>query len=239
MRQANLPHRQSSDSTPGGRSESPGNVKDISAPPEEQRSTSPNPVPMSAARTGRAASPSPVLRPHRALSPNSATFPNKRDRIYTPESEEVLEPEEQELTGDDQAQFSNHARPATPTFTGTSTNSGRTITGFPRTVRLSPSKTGENHTSSDLDATSLSPPKFMSATPGLSSSSVSARSFEKVNTPVKQTSTGTRYGAALGEATPSPVRQWGGVTPQCPRCGKSVYFAEQVGKIIFRRLYFH
>ncbi|KAF8200350.1 cysteine and glycine-rich protein [Pholiota molesta] len=51
--------------------------------------------------------------------------------------------------------------------------------------------------------------------------------------------TGTRYGAALGgggaaaggqvkaQSTGSP-RKWGGETPLCERCGKSVYFAEQV-----------
>ncbi|KAH9996139.1 hypothetical protein BJV74DRAFT_769233 [Russula compacta] len=48
--------------------------------------------------------------------------------------------------------------------------------------------------------------------------------------------TGTRYGAGLmGElrSTPtgSPVRQWGSGTPQCPRCNKNVYFAEQVKAI--------
>ncbi|KAI0277870.1 hypothetical protein BGY98DRAFT_1089761 [Russula aff. rugulosa BPL654] len=51
--------------------------------------------------------------------------------------------------------------------------------------------------------------------------------------PLAASTTGTRYGAALmGElrSTPtgSPVRQWGGGTPQCPRCNKNVYFAEQV-----------
>ncbi|TFK48310.1 LIM-domain-containing protein [Heliocybe sulcata] len=41
------------------------------------------------------------------------------------------------------------------------------------------------------------------------------------------TMTGTRYGAALGGVS-SPSKQWGGGTPVCPRCGKNVYFAEQV-----------
>ena len=46
---------------------------------------------------------------------------------------------------------------------------------------------------------------------------------------LKETSTGTRYGAALG-GTASPAKTWelGGTTPVCPRCGKNVYFAEQV-----------
>ena len=54
--------------------------------------------------------------------------------------------------------------------------------------------------------------------------------------PIAQTATGTRYGAALGGqvglqltgGAPSP-RKWGAANPSCPRCGKSVYFAEQVG----------
>ncbi|KAM5530850.1 hypothetical protein V8D89_015494 [Ganoderma adspersum] len=52
--------------------------------------------------------------------------------------------------------------------------------------------------------------------------------------PLAPTMTGTRYGAALGGAAAAPLvpamtgRQWGAGTPKCPRCGKSVYFAEQV-----------
>ncbi|KAL4063956.1 hypothetical protein V8B97DRAFT_1904451 [Scleroderma yunnanense] len=54
--------------------------------------------------------------------------------------------------------------------------------------------------------------------------------------PLKQTSTGTRYGLTLGGVSTSPVKSWGlgGATPACPRCGKNVYFAEQikaVGKV--------
>ncbi|KAF8824436.1 hypothetical protein HHX47_DHR8000356 [Lentinula edodes] len=49
--------------------------------------------------------------------------------------------------------------------------------------------------------------------------------------PITQTPTGTRYGVALGgpvaHITGSP-RKWGGETPNCPKCGKSVYFAEQL-----------
>lgn len=52
-------------------------------------------------------------------------------------------------------------------------------------------------------------------------------------TPLKQTSTGTRYGMALGGTGNSPVKSWGlgGTTPVCPRCGKNVYFAEQMKAI--------
>ena len=61
-------------------------------------------------------------------------------------------------------------------------------------------------------------------------------------TPLKQTSTGTRYGVALtggvgvnttGSASPGP-RKWGVGTPVCPRCVKNVYFAEQVSCVPFQ-----
>ena len=62
-------------------------------------------------------------------------------------------------------------------------------------------------------------------------------------TPLKQTSTGTRYGVALtggvgvnvtGSGSLSP-RKWGVGTPVCPRCTKNVYFAEQVSCVSFQK----
>jgi len=47
-------------------------------------------------------------------------------------------------------------------------------------------------------------------------------------TPPMQTSTGTRYGRGLTGVGGGTNRQWGGGTPVCPKCGKLVYFAEQV-----------
>ncbi|KAK0200942.1 hypothetical protein DFS33DRAFT_1090665 [Desarmillaria ectypa] len=49
--------------------------------------------------------------------------------------------------------------------------------------------------------------------------------------PLIQTSTGTRYGAALGMVSPQTTgKKWGGAstTPRCPKCNGLVYFAEQV-----------
>jgi len=218
LRQANLPHRQDSSSTPVQKSDFPCKSNDLTPLATNKPSTpliSPYWTGSSATKTGRM--PSPVLGPK---SPSLATSPNKPD--------ELLETEEQDDKVDDQAQFTSHPHPASPTFAGASTNTGRGVTGFPRTVPLSPSKTDQNHSPVDLDDASLSPPKSLPATLGQSNSSASAQSFEKANTPLKQTSTGTKYGAALSGTTPSPARKWGGGTPQCPRCGKSVYFAEQV-----------
>jgi len=49
-------------------------------------------------------------------------------------------------------------------------------------------------------------------------------------TSLKQTATGTRYGAAFSGSPSNPGKTWGlgGTTPVCPRCGKNVYFAEQM-----------
>lgn len=77
-------------------------------------------------------------------------------------------------------------------------------------------------------------------------SSPGARSFGNI-APLTQTSTGTRYGVALGggntpiagvgvQMTGSP-RKWGGGTPTCPRCMKSVYFAEQVCQSLCQDLF--
>ena len=51
---------------------------------------------------------------------------------------------------------------------------------------------------------------------------------KEVMTPLVQTSTGTRYGRGLTGVGGGKNRQWGGGTPVCPKCGKLVYFAEQV-----------
>lgn len=95
--------------------------------------------------------------------------------------------------------------------------------------------------------TATSPPALppRGHTPSQSTSSPvklgSPATFGRVNgstaVPLVPTATGTRYGAALnsgglrsGMLAPMATgsRQWGGGTPSCAKCGKSVYFAEQV-----------
>lgn len=56
--------------------------------------------------------------------------------------------------------------------------------------------------------------------------------------PLVQTSTGTRYGRGLTGVGGGSNRQWGGGTPVCPKCGKLVYFAEQVS-IRTKTFHFH
>ncbi|KAF5326640.1 hypothetical protein D9611_000875 [Ephemerocybe angulata] len=75
-----------------------------------------------------------------------------------------------------------------------------------------------------------------SSASGLPSSSGGAGAFGSglpsgggIGVQMTGTPTGTRYGAALGvQMTGSPAKRWGAATPVCPRCKKSVYFAEQV-----------
>lgn len=106
--------------------------------------------------------------------------------------------------------------PPALTFAGTATSTVR-IGDMPRTVPLSPTKSASNGT----DVTS---------TPKLSSVTL-ARSSSSPMTPLQSTSTGTRYGVAFGNSG-TPVKVFSaGTTPTCPRCGKSVYFAEQMKAI--------
>ncbi|KAK1230188.1 hypothetical protein PQX77_006734 [Marasmius sp. AFHP31] len=80
-------------------------------------------------------------------------------------------------------------------------------------------------------------PTRVPVTLGRSNSAIPASMVNAMTKPLTQTATGTRYGAALGNVgvatnmTGSSPRKWGGTTPSCPKCGKSVYFAEQTTKI--------
>lgn len=130
------------------------------------------------------------------------------------------------------------------------TNTGRPGIGtIPRTVPL------RRHMGSrSMDISSASVPKVISVnTTGSSTSSSTPSSYalarsKSPTSPLFSSLTGTRYGVALtgvatcntggiglhgtGGVLSSPTggspRKWGSGTPSCPRCGKSVYFAEQV-----------
>lgn len=111
----------------------------------------------------------------------------------------------------------------------TPSHAGRSDGGLPRTIPLNGTATSERATSPTKPTSSVPVALGRSASLNVNGATGAPRVASLVSN-----STGTRYGAALtGESrsTPkggSPVRQWGSGTPQCPRCGKSVYFAEQV-----------
>ena len=97
------------------------------------------------------------------------------------------------------------------------TGGGRTgMKDLPSRLPLSPTKRG-----------GVEEP--LSQTPQTGGSTVAATLGRKeMIMPLVATSTGTRYGRGLTGAGGGASRQWGGGTPVCPKCGKSVYFAEQV-----------
>jgi hypothetical protein len=155
-------------------------------------------------------SPGPLLRPTRVLSPTRTAF-------VATDSEQIDSTDNTTDQGSDDSHFM-------PSHTGRSEN------GLPRTVPLA-------------GTPDLVPSPTKSLAPTLSGSPATLGRAHSISgngaigprriAPLAASTTGTRYGAALmGElrSTPtgSPMRQWGGGTPKCPRCDKNVYFAEQV-----------
>lgn len=115
-------------------------------------------------------------------------------------------------------------------YAGILSNTGRSgYGGLPRTIPLSPTRRSRT-----IDPAEEQESTHYNAVP-LGRSHSSATAYDNSPRPITQTSTGTRYGAALGSTswvssntTGSPARKWGGTNPSCGRCGKSVFFAEQV-----------
>ncbi|KAG5646147.1 hypothetical protein DXG03_004200 [Asterophora parasitica] len=181
--------------------------------------------------------PQPLLRPNRTLatSPVSASFPRAAEAL-------VADPEQPLSDVDIESQEKRDqfdARPSTPIVSpvrsGTPSNSGR-FGGLPRTVPLTPTRSRPGHFPSN--SVGSTPAQFTGGTPAHSTGAIQFTGGSPAPvSPIKQTATGTRYGVALGGTMPvqftggmggSP-RKWGAAsTPTCPRCGKSVYFAEQV-----------
>jgi hypothetical protein len=155
-----------------------------------------------------ASSPGPLLRPTRVLSPTRGTF--------SADSEQTDSTDNTTDQGSDDSQF-------------TPSHVGRSEGGLPRTVPLAGTPDRAASPTKRLASNLNSPVTLGRANSINGSGAIGARRVA----PLTANTTGTRYGAALmGElrstATGSPVRQWGGGTPQCPRCTKNVYFAEQV-----------
>jgi hypothetical protein len=232
LRQANLPH------TPKDLSPSPPRAAATSPTSRQLRAVSPpssppkpSPPPSASGRplfpsltinrkdTGifgdPPSSPGPLLRPTRVLSPTRGVFNTDSEQIDGTDGTST-DP------GSDDSQF-------TPSHVGRSEN------GLPRTVPLAGTVATPDRVPSPTKRTALA-----SALTGSPAALARAHSISgngaiggRKIAPLAASTTGTRYGAALmGElrSTPtgSPVRQWGGGTPQCPRCNKNVYFAEQV-----------
>lgn len=95
---------------------------------------------------------------------------------------------------------------------------------------LSPKKCGGDDSAvggEDVDANGVDPPQR----PQIGGTTGAVTLGRKgVMAPLVPTSTGTRYGRGLAGVGGGTNRQWGGGTPVCPKCGRMVYFAEQVSK---------
>jgi hypothetical protein len=153
-------------------------------------------------------SPGPLLRPTRVLSPTRPVF--SADLEQSDGTDSTTD------QGSDDSQF-------------TPSHAGRAENGLPRTVPLIgtpdrvPSPTKRTPPISSSTPATLSRAHTLSGNGGIGARRIA---------PLAASTTGTRYGAALmGELRSTPTgspRQWGSGTPQCPRCEKNVYFAEQV-----------
>lgn len=233
LRQANLPHHAADPSvsaspSPANETSSSPPQRPIASPPLPPRFTPPPqtsirkgtlfPITVGRKDTGifsgdAASSPGPLLRPTRVLSPTRGNFIANAEQMST--TDNTAEGEDE---GDD-SQF-------TPSHTG------RSEGGLPRTVPLAGTpKRADSPTKRPVPATISASTLGRTLSVGGNGGTGTRRIA-----PLAASTTGTRYGAALTgglRSTPTggAARQWGGGTPQCPRCSKSVYFAEQVKAI--------
>ena len=162
-----------------------------------------------------------MLRPTRALSPT-------RGAAYRSPALEEIADETAELEA---APASHEEEP--PVSAAPTAHTGRGQGGLPRTVPLSPRKTrfGED----TVDATVASPDTTTPPPPATNGRTPSLDTTPHLTGTVRlaPSATGTRYGRALAPTATGTPRQWGlgGANPACGRCGKTVYFAEQVKAI--------
>ncbi|KAG9311030.1 hypothetical protein JVU11DRAFT_8927 [Chiua virens] len=167
--------------------------------------------------------PGPLLRANSVLPArysrapaNLPSDPNTTSAEPTTEGNDTAEEEEVQDLVDERVSFE-----------GEITNTKR-VGEFqlPRTVPLSPSKYTSIASRATERTESISVERPVSPLKPYSTGVLNGGGINSL----KHTATGTRYGAALGAGSGSPARTWGlgGETPVCPRCGKNVYFAEQM-----------
>lgn len=179
--------------------------------------------------TGNATEPSraasPLFRPNRVYNP---IRPSNTEPPKPPDSVDSTEGDTQ--PGASEAIDEEGWEP--PAVHGAPSHNGRGAGGLPRTV--------------PLDATMAGPPRTPSpvkvqptvAEPESASLTGDGATSGRMTIPLGIATTGIRYGAALSGRMTSPVattpmRQWGGGTPVCGKCQKTVYHAEQVGSAVF------
>ncbi|KAJ3566723.1 hypothetical protein NP233_g6824 [Leucocoprinus birnbaumii] len=237
LRQANLPVRESSTSPTGS---SPDGTSSVHSLPPRVAS----PV----RKSNTSAFPLPRLKPtHSLQSPASSTFPQTSrtslEKVDEPRSSpsNQLDPSPEQEEATDQVAPLNDSSSSWPI---PQNNSAPAIPNRP--THNSSYSIGSNSSARSFQPGNkgFSGPSFSTLGRSNNTTSTALNLLEKEGiNPLVQTSTGTRYGAALGgtmsinvSGTPtggSPARRWNVETPICPKCSQRVYFAEQskaVGK---------
>jgi hypothetical protein len=226
LRQANLPHREGSSPTPSPLPASPIRHNTFSVPPvpsQHYRVSSPPPLRFSSSADSKyvpnVSLSASVLPPNRMPSPIITS--NLRYDTPPVESHEAAWEMSKSM---DQVTTQSRSSPLGPSYTGQRPT--------PETGQVNDRPL--HKPSNSLSAT---PMKFFPATLGRSISPATSTPNASYS-PLAPTATGTRYGVALNTtgttAGGSSARKWGGGTPTCPKCGNSVFFAEQVGLLPLR-----
>ncbi|EJD04894.1 LIM-domain-containing protein [Fomitiporia mediterranea MF3/22] len=232
LRQANLPHR---DDLPPPLSTSPVRPTLTGSPARSFRSTSPTREEIETEARFERAKRGP---PERIGSPSSSVqarvLAKRMENLAVSEEAEkaLIRPEddsspvngdfdriEEEEEDDEDEGFERQRKPEEREFE-------RSTPGIPRTIPLTPTHLARSQ-SAGASPRPHSPTSPISASHALPGSP----------TPLRQTMTGTRYGAALAGQNTGTGNGRGGSprfampgtsTPLCARCSKPVYFAEQV-----------
>ena len=221
LRHANLPDRNEVFASPPTSPSRPATYLPQSGTPPP-RNTAP-------ALPPRTMSP-PIFRPTRALSPTRAAGAERT----------ISAAAELQTVANGAVNAADEDDWDPPVIHNTPSHAGRSAGGLPRTVALDSSMTGPPRAASPLKE----PPSPVRARPMSTGSSVGYASAAqespalggRMTIPLTPTRTGPRYGGVLGARTGSPItpastgRTWGspGGNPACGKCGKTVYFAEQV-----------
>jgi hypothetical protein len=245
LRQANLidtsvdlsltpsPGRTSPSSPHGrtGRTSPPSPYNRVSSPTLSSPSKN-SPPPYTSGRSGPLFSPTTVGRKDTGIFGDAASSPGgpllRPTRMLSPTRGAYSSDSEQIDSADNTTDQGSDDLPLTPSHVG------RSEGGLPRTMPLAAAGTPDRAASPTKRLIPiLDGPATLGRANSFTGTGASASPGARRIAPLAASTTGTRYGAGLmGElrstATGSPVRQWGGGTPQCPRCTKNVYFAEQV-----------
>ncbi|KAG6853858.1 hypothetical protein C0991_000619 [Blastosporella zonata] len=222
LRQANLPYREFTPESDDTRSTSPLHNTILPSPPRLAA-----PLRINATNgTNGSSKTSSISAPRQTTSPIDPSFPpNTSQNETTPDPPASSDTKNIDATPTTPPR---HAPSPTPSSAATPSNTGRPgLGGIPRTVPLTPTRSVPYGSYASPARRHLAN-NSIGGTPSQTSGDTDLNSTPAIR-PIVPTATGTRYGAALTSNLTGSPKRWGASTnPSCPRCGKSVYFAEQI-----------